>query len=254
MAWIPAGKFVMGDYGGHMDELPRSVVEIERPFWMMTTEVTNALYQQFDPNHDSRFIDQWGKDHVHPGYPANKPHQPVIRINWNRANDFCRWLSEQTGKKFLLPTEAEWEWAARAGTATPFWYGDRNTDFSKYANLAGNEVRLTYTGWEVGSTIHYRHPFPENSIYPLRDKRFTDKWFCVDYIKQLEPNPWGLYDIIGNVWEWTYPEPDSTEGGKVVARGGSWKDRPKYAGSSARVVYEPWQKVMNVGFRPIILD
>ena len=251
--WIPAGEYIMGQLDGMPDERQRKIVRIEKPFWMAETEITNGQYGIFDPDHDTRYLPEEGKDHIVPGYIANHPDQPVSRITFQEAEAFCQWLSEKTGKTVKLPTEAEWEWAARAGTATPFWYGDRDTDFSKYANLAGEEVRFTYTSWDGGSKVHYRRPFPANSIYPLRDSRFTDKWFCVDYVKQYEPNPWGLYDMIGNVWEWTYPDLDRTEPGKVVARGGSWKERPKVAGSSARVIYEPWQKVMNVGFRPIIV-
>jgi formylglycine-generating enzyme required for sulfatase activity len=250
---IPAGEYVMGQLDGLPDERQRKIVKIDKPFWMAETEITNGQFGIFDPEHDTRYLPEEGKDHIVPGYIANHPDQPVARITFREAEAFCRWLSEKIGKTVKLPTEAEWEWAARAGTATPFWYGDRNTEFSKYANLAGEEVRFTYTRWEASSTIHIRRPFPENSIYPLRDNRFTDKWFSVDYVKQYEPNPWGLYDVIGNVWEWTYPDPNLTNNGKVVARGGSWKDRPKFAGSSTRVIYEPWQKVMNVGFRPIIV-
>ena len=96
LARIPAGSFVMGDIDGNLDELPRRPVTIEKSFWMMTTEVTNALYALYAPTHDSRFIDQWSKDHTTPGYPANKPNQPAIRMTWREANDFCKWLSEKT--------------------------------------------------------------------------------------------------------------------------------------------------------------
>ena len=251
--WIPAGEYIMGQLDGLPDEQNRKVVRIERPFWMAETEITNGQYGIFDPEHDTRYLPEEGKDHIVPGYIANHPDQPVSRITFQEAEAFCRWLSERTGNTVKLPTEAEWEWAARAGTETPCWYGDRDADYTKYANLAGEEIRFTYTTWESGSTIHIRRPFGENSIYPLRDNRFADKWFSVDYVRQYEPNPWGLYDVIGNVWEWTYPDIDRTESGKVVARGGSWKDRPKFASASTRVIYEPWQKVMNVGFRPIIV-
>jgi formylglycine-generating enzyme required for sulfatase activity len=229
-------------------------VAMLKPFWISETEITNGQYAMFDPDHDTRYLREDGKDHIVPGYIANHPDQPVARISFREAEAFCRWLSEKSGKTVKLPTEWQWEYAARAGTKTPFWYGDYDTDFSKYANLAGAEVRETYTSWENGSTVHKRRFYGNNSIFPLRDDRFADKWFVVDYVKQYEPNPFGLYDVIGNVWEWAYPDPDNTSNGQVVARGGSWKDRPKVAGSAAKVWYEPWQKVMNVGFRPIIQE
>jgi formylglycine-generating enzyme required for sulfatase activity len=250
---IPAGEYVMGQLDGLPDERQRKVVNIAKPFWIAETEITNGQYGIYDPNHDTRYLDEDGKDHIFPGYIANHPDQPVARISFQEAEKFCEWLSQKTGKTVKLPTENQWEWAARAGTETPFWYGDRNTDFSKYANLAGDETRYTRTQWESGSTIHIRRDFGANSAYPLRDSRFSDKWFVVDYVKQYEANPWGLYDIIGNVWEWTYPE-TTLKPGQVVANGGSWKVRPVFSGSSAKVYYDSWQKVMNVGFRPVIIE
>lgn len=251
---IPAGEYIMGQLDGLPDERQRKVVRIEKPFWIAETEITNAQYAVFDPEHDTRYLREDGKDHIVPGYIANHPDQPVARVSFDESQQFCRWLSERLGKSVKLPTEAEWEWSARAGTQTPFYFGDRAADFSNYANLAGGEVRFTYTSWDGGSKVHLRRPYPEESLFPLREDRFSDKWFVVDYVKQYEPNSWGLYDMIGNVWEWTEPESGTVKKGQVVARGGSWKDRPKVTGSSSRVFYESWQKVMNVGFRPIIVD
>ncbi|MDR1484440.1 MAG: SUMF1/EgtB/PvdO family nonheme iron enzyme [Planctomycetaceae bacterium] len=249
---VPAGEFVMGDVSGLPDERRRKLVKVEKPFWIAESELTNRQYAVYDSEHDTRYLQEDGKDHVVPGYIANHPDQPVARISFNEAKKFCEWLSKKSGKNVLLPTESQWEWAARAGTGTTFWYGDRETDFTKYANLAGDEVRETRTQWENGATLHQRRWYDERQAYPLRDKRWKDKWFVVDYVKQYEPNDWGLYDVVGNVWEWTIPEKDNTPQGKVTARGGSWKDRPKFAGATARVFYESWQKVVNVGFRPII--
>jgi formylglycine-generating enzyme required for sulfatase activity len=262
---IPAGQYIMGQLDGLPDERKRKMVNIDKTFWIAETEITNGQYGIYDPDHDTRYLREDGKDHIVPGYIANHPDQPAARISFQEAEAFCRWLTEKVNKTVTknanqnakqtvkIPTESQWEWAARAGTETPFWFGDRDADFSKYANLAGAEVRETYTTWENGSTVHKRRFYAPNSIFPLRDDRFTDKWVVVDYVKQYEPNEWGLYDVIGNVWEWTYPESGSTQNGQVIARGGSWKDRPKVVSASARVVYESWQKVMNVGFRPIIV-
>ena len=262
MTKIPAGEFVMGSLTGAPNESPRSVVKIPQPFWIGVTEVTNRQYEAYDPEHDTRYLDEDGKDHAVPGYIANHPDQPVARVSWNEAKKFCEWLSKETGKKVDLPTEAQWEWAARAGSAEQFYWGGFDADFSPYANLADAARRFTYTAWEAGSTVHFRRPYPENSVFPLRDDRFTDSWFIVDYVAQSKPNVWGLYDMIGNVNEWTksdykpYPfvetEPSSDAAAKKTVRGGSWAERPKVAGSATRYGYFPYQKVYNVGFRIVI--
>ncbi|MDD2600285.1 MAG: SUMF1/EgtB/PvdO family nonheme iron enzyme [Kiritimatiellae bacterium] len=263
---IPAGQFVMGCRSGYADEQPRAVVKIPKAFAMGATEVTCAQYAAFDPKHDNRYIDEHGKDHTTPGYIANHPDQPVARISWQEANAFCQWLSRQTGRKVRLPTEAEWEWAARAGSDQLFFYGDSDADFSRWANLADASRRRTYVRWDGGSTIHLPLNYPADWLFPLRDDRFTDHWFIVDYVRQYPANPWGLHDIIGNVSEWTasdyapypYNADDGRNSGKLeqlkVARGGSWNDRPVTAGSSIRFPYESYQRVYNVGFRIVIED
>ncbi len=258
---IPAGKFVMGSVEGALDEAPQAVVEIEKPFWISTTEITNDQLRQFNPKHDSRFIDQQWKDHVFPGYPANKPEMPAIRVSWNESIQFCKWLSQKTGLKVNLPTEAQWEWAARAGSDQPWFFG--KTGFEKYANLADKSIGLLAV-----KGVNPR-PVPENQRNLLnnfvpRDSTFNDGRLLPDATGQYQPNAWGIYDMIGNVSEWTrsaykpYPYRhgdgrNKTSGDdKRVVRGGSWRDRPKTATASYRVPYAPFQKVFNVGFRIVI--
>ncbi|MDR1479139.1 MAG: SUMF1/EgtB/PvdO family nonheme iron enzyme [Planctomycetaceae bacterium] len=280
---IPAGEFVMGSVDGFGDERPRAAVRIEKPFWICETEITNRQYAQFDAEHDTGYEGEHGFDHISPGYIANHPDQPVARVSWREAMQFCEWLSKKTGKKVTLPTEAQWEWATRAGTDQAFYFGHRFADFSYDANLADAGLRKTFQTHEgrewdgvdrqrpanfmaqAGSSlIKHRRYFPVGNLFPLRDDRFTDKWFTVDYVKQYNPNAWGLYDTIGNVWEWTrtnyasYPynesdgRNDNNLTSKKVVRGGSHSDRPKVIGSAVRLPYEPYQKIHNVGFRPII--
>ncbi len=260
---MPQGQFVMGSQQGFADESPRAVVKIDESFWMGTTEVTNRQYQAFDAKHDTRYLDETGKDHSVPGYIANHADQPVARVSWQEAMAFCAWLSQKSGRKVTLPTEAQWEWAARAGSDAQFFYGDSDTDFSTWANLADASRRRTFVKWDGGSRVHVRREYSTDSVYPLRDDRFTDKWFIVDYVKQYEPSAWGLYDMVGNVSEWTrsdyqaypYKEDGRNNGDQApqkVARGGSWNDRPRTAGSSVRFAYESYQKVYNVGFRVIV--
>ena len=94
---IPAGEFVMGSYRGEPDAYPTAKVKIDKAFWMAELETTNEQFNVVFPDHDSRFVDQQWKDHVVQGYPANKPEQPVIRVSYNDAMEFCRKLSEKTG-------------------------------------------------------------------------------------------------------------------------------------------------------------
>ncbi len=261
---IPAGAFVMGSLDGAADERPRSVVKIAKPFWMSECELKNGEYARFDPRHDTRYIDQHGKDHNFPGYIANHTNQPVARVTWSRAMDFCAWMSKATHLKVTLPTEAQWEWAARAGTDSDLFYGSRNDDYSKWANLAGREIRWNKVGFQGGPIIMERKPYPPEMNFPLHDERFEDKWFVVDFVAQYEANPWGLKDIIGNVSEWTrssyqpypYQEDDGRNNGdageRKVARGGSWASRPADARSAMRLPYEAFQPVHDVGIRLVI--
>ncbi len=263
MVKIPAGQFVMGDENGFADELPRVATSVDSPFWMASTETTNAMYALFDATHDSRFIDQWWKDHVLPGYPANEPEQPVIRISWKEATDFCAWLSEKTGKKFRLPTEAEWEWAARAGAATPMWFGNIDADFGKYENLSDKQTTKFVVQGVNPQPI--ANPEPYRAFIPRVDS-VDDGNMIATKVGSYAPNAWGLHDMLGNVAEWTasdyrpypYKADDGCNAGdlnaKKVAKGGSWRDRPQWARCGLRRDYESWQRVFNVGFRVVCED
>ena len=261
--WIPAGEFVMGSLAGAPDERPRRVVRIRRPFWMAAAEVSNGQYALFDPAHDTRYVDMHYMDQTVPGHIANHPDQPVARVSWVEAMGFCRWLSGRAGQPASLPTEAQWEWAARAGTETQFFYGSMDADFGRFANLADQSLRWYRMSFDGPSALPRRYPYPPAMNFPLHDERFRDRWHVVDYVGQTEPNAWGLKDMIGNVSEWTrsscrpYPfteddRSDEDPGARKVARGGSWADRPADAGSSVRRAFEPWQRVHDVGFRVIL--
>ncbi len=259
---IPRGEYVMGSLTGDRDEQPRARIRVEKPFWMATCEITNRQYSLFDPDHHSGYIDQHHKDHTTPGYPAYEPDQPVVRISWKQAMAYCQWLSAKTGRKFTLPTEAQWEWACRAGSDAPFWYGNLDTDFGAFANLGDISMKLLAVSGVNPQPI--ANPSPFEDFLP-KDARFNDGAKVVNKVGQYRPNPWGLHDMHGNVAEWTltscrpypYAEGDgrndlSATADKVV-RGGSWYERPKRATASFRLAYQPYQPVYNVGFR-IICD
>ncbi len=249
LSLVPGGEFVMGDADGARDERPRCRVTIGKPFWMGRLEVTNAQYALFDSDHDSRYISHYNKDQSKRGEPAYQPEQPVIRVSWQRAMDFCRWLSDRTGMRFSLPTEAQWEWACRAGTARAFNYGPAGADFAKFANLADKQLnKLT------------RRDSPD--WIPTIDA-VSDGATITTGVGRYSPNAWNLCDMHGNVAEWTrttyrrYPY-DPGDGrdaadpaGRKVVRGGSFYDRPKRARSAFRLSYPSWQVVYNVGFRVV---
>ncbi|MCX5757543.1 MAG: SUMF1/EgtB/PvdO family nonheme iron enzyme, partial [Candidatus Hydrogenedentes bacterium] len=259
-ALVPAGEFVMGGDGAS-DEWPKTAVKIDKPFWLGVTEITNRQYACFDPDHRSGYQDQHHKDHTTPGYSAEGPDDPVIRITWKEAMAFCGWLGTKCGDVSSLPTEAQWEWACRAGADTPFSYGGMNTDFSSFANLADASIALLAVNGINPQPIE--NPSQNEDFIP-KDGRFNDGAKLGAACGSYKPNPWGLFDMHGNVAEWTlttykpYPykavdgRDDGQPLGKKVVRGGSWRDRPKRATASYRLAYEAWQPVYNVGFRVAI--
>jgi len=262
MVLIPAGEFVMGSADGAADERPLAKVRIARPFWMSATEVSNRQYARFNARHDSGFVDQHHKDHTLPGYPANLPDQPVCRVSWNDAREFAAWVSKETKVKADLPTEAQWEWACRAGADRPFSYGGLDDDFSPFANLADLSLRLMAVNGVNPQPI--ANPSAFEDFLP-KDTRFNDGSMVTSAAGKYRPNAWGLFDLHGNVAEWTrsayqpYPYRDEdgrndlAPTGEKAVRGGSFFDRPKRATSSFRLGYRPYHAVHNVGFR-IVCD
>jgi formylglycine-generating enzyme required for sulfatase activity len=241
---------------------PATKVKIEKAFWMSETELTNEQYNVIFPEHNSRYIAQFWKDHVNPGYPANRPTQPVIRVSWNEAAAFCNKLSERIKAKVQLPTEAQWEWAARAGSDSDFWFGNTSSDFAPYENLADKQLsKMAVSGVDPQPMKEDNPSFPFYD-YLLRNRSVDDGSMIVTDVAKYKPNPWGLYDIYGNVAEWTrsdfapYPyQPDAVSAAQQkVIRGGSWIDRPKNATSYIRNSYYAWQPANNVGFRIIMED
>jgi len=249
LVYIPAGKFVMGSNRGLEDEKQR-IVTIKNGFWMAKTEITNEQYACFDPNHDSRLESRHGYQFGVTGYPANTPKQPVVRISNKQAEQFCQWLSKKINHKIKLPTEEQWEYACRAGTTTPFFFGNLNADFTKYANLGDLQLRNF-----VCDPYKYNIPLsknpPEFDDWIPKNNKYNDSSFISAKVGKYQANPWGLYDMHGNVWEWTSSTYGNTS--EKVARGGSWYDRPKRCTASYRISYRPYQPVFNVGFRIIML-
>jgi formylglycine-generating enzyme required for sulfatase activity len=138
--------------------------------------------------------------------------RPVINVSWNDAVAYCEWISKKTGQKYKLPTEAEWEYACKKDTTSKWSFGDDEKELEKYAWYSKNSGNKT-------------HP-----------------------VGELEPNPWGLYDMHGNVWEWCEDWYDSDKKYKVL-RGGSWFNSANRARSSYRPWDDPTVSVDSAGFR-----
>jgi formylglycine-generating enzyme required for sulfatase activity len=219
---IPAGAFVMRGTGGSGATRAR----IDAPFWIGACEVSNAQFACFAPDHDSGFARSLRiQSTERKTRPLNGPEQPVVRVSWHQAMAFCRWLSDRTGLRVSLPTEAQWEYACRAGADTPFWWGGLDPEAGSRANMAGKEI------WAGG------------------DRRFKDGAVASVPVGSLKPNAWGLHHMHGNVAEWTVGGRE-----KRVVRGGSFFDRADWCRAGARYAYPAWQRVYSVGFRVVCTD
>jgi formylglycine-generating enzyme required for sulfatase activity len=223
MVRIPAGSFRMGDIqgGGYADEQPVHRVSVGK-FAMGMYEVTFAEYDKFADATDREKPDDegWGRGN-----------RPVINVSWNDATVYAKWLSNQTGKNYRLPTEAEWEYAARAGTETKYWWG--NTASHEYMNYSGD----TWGGLAKGK----------------------DRWKYTSPVGSFSANKFGLYDTSGNVWEWTCSEYKNKYNGYekqcvstekfLSLRGGSWYNNAGNVRSADRNWDTPSFRNYYVGFR-----
>ena len=179
-----------------------------------------------------------------PGFPQDDKH-PVICINWNDATAYAKWLSKKTGKRYRLTTEAEWEYAARGNTGTARYWGGNPDEACKYANVADTTAQAQIQGATSWSVHHCSDGF----AYTAPAGRF-------------QANAFGLYDMLGNVWEWTEdnyhgnyqgaPDDGSAwQGGgtKRVLRGGSWNSSPPDSRAAIRYASKPEIRFSSFGFR-----
>jgi len=181
-----------------------------------------------------------GYDWANPGFTQGDNY-PVVCVSWNDATAYAQWLSQQTGRAYRLPTEAEWEYATRAGTTTARYWGENPDLACSYANVADRTAQQTYPNWTIHNcTDGYTYPAPVGS--------FT-------------ANAWGLHDVLGNVWEWTcslWQNPyggqekicniNDTSGVRVI-RGGSWSHPPAWVRSANRTGIRPTDRFYGLGFR-----
>ncbi len=225
MVRIEPGTFVMGAEQGEWDERPLHEVTISQPFAMSATEVTNAQFEQFDADH--------GKVRGKLGF-SKAEDEAVVFVSWREAMAFCRWLSDKEGLPYRLPTEAEWEFACRAGTTTAY-----------------------HTGDTLPSALHKNVGV---SWFP--DKR-TPHGNVSLQVGQTPPNAWGLCDMHGNVEEWCLDwhgpyvidsqiDPVGRGDGDFrVTRGGSHSTTLEFLRSSNRSGTLPDDRNWLIGFRVV---
>jgi formylglycine-generating enzyme required for sulfatase activity len=247
MLWMPPGRFWMGSPEDEPErrskEGPQHLVQLQG-FFLAQTPITQAQWRQvadWKPNKGER---AWNQK-LNPNPSHFKGDQlPVESVNWEDAMEFCRRLSQRSGRRYTLPSEAQWEYACRAGTTTPFHWGA--TISRKLANYDGRTVY----GDGVGEKGDYRQLTMDVASFPA--------------------NPWGLHDMHGNVWEWctdhwhgnyegapedgrAWNDEDAKENknemNRRLLRGGSWDYFPAFCRSAFRGSNPPDYRNNGIGFR-----
>jgi len=212
----------MGSSNGESDEKPLHNVRITRPFYLGQFHVTVGQFRQFVE--ESKYDSGTGWRNA---FVVQTDECPVVNMNWNDATAFCEWLSKREGKKHRLPTEAEWEYACRAGTQTKWSFGENEDQLGDYA-------------WYNANSGEQTHP-----------------------VGRKKPNAWGFYDMHGNAYEWCADRHDSrfyasspaddpngpSSGEFRVLRGGSWCSFTRFTRCAIRHKYLPDTRNLNFGFR-----
>lgn len=243
--WIPPGRFLRGspesDSGRFDNEGPQHEVTLTEGYWLAEAPCTQALWQAVTGENPSEF---------------RSPRRPVEQVSWNDCQDFLRALNERVrGLEARLPTEAEWERACRAGTTTSTYAGELEIlggnnapllhDIAWYGGNSGLDFDLD-NGWDSSSWL---------------EKQFEHSKAGTREVRQKAPNGWGLYDMLGNVWEWCADWHGEYSGGPLidprgpdkgsarVVRGGSWFTDAWRVRCAARDAIPPADRGDSVGFR-----
>jgi formylglycine-generating enzyme required for sulfatase activity len=282
---IPPGEFLMGSTEADLEkllrmypnakrewytpELPQHRVRITRPFWLARCQLTRGQFAAFvrdtgyktegeaDGKGGWSWNDSTGKWEQDPkitwrtpGFDQTDEH-PVLVVSWNDAKAYCAWLSKRTGKTVRLPTEAEWEFACRAGTTTWYYSGDDPETLAKVGNVADGTLKRHFPKWQW-ETISAE-----------------DGYVFTAPVGKFQPNAFGLYDMHGNAWDWTEDRHSSDyyqqvarsivedptgppSGSSRVVRGGSWYNHAGYCRSAFRYLFHPSSRNHFIGFRLVV--
>jgi len=233
---IKGGCYRMGDVSGHGDSDEKPVHEVcVSDFAIGKYEVTNAQYRKYAPGYSSG---------NYQGNDLNGDNQPVVNVSYkDEVAAYIRWLNEKSDKRYRLPTEAEWEYAARAGTTTRNYWGSGLGNPCAFANVFDMTSKRTFRSATVDN------------------QKCNDDFRVSSPVGSFKPNAFGLYDMMGNVWEWVSDWYEKYGNGKQqdpqgpasgwarVTRGGSWYDATRHVRASKRSYIEPGFRLYNLGFR-----
>ncbi len=266
---IPPGKFLMGSSKGEegrFEDEEQHEMEITRSFYLGTYEVTRGQFRRFVE--DTRYQTEaekdgqasWGYDATINSFKystqyswrdagfAQTDEHPVVNVSWNDAKAFCDWLSKKEGRKYRLPTEAEWEYSCRAGTQTRYYSGEDSETLASVGNVAD---------------ASFKRRFPRANGTITSD----DGYVFTAPVGRFKSNDFGLHDMHGNVWEWCRDwydaayyknspkyDPQGPEAGSFrVLRGGSFDQSPRYCRAARRNGQEPAHRSGLLGFRVVLV-
>ena len=247
MRWIPPGKFLMGspesEVGRFEQEGPRHEVELIEGFWLADTPCTQELWQAVMGGSEN------------PSY-FRSPRRPVEQVSWDDCQKFLHaFNSRQPGLDLRLPTEAQWERACRAETDGATWLGD-------FEVLGTNAPILDGIAWYGGNSGHEFDLDDGEDSSHWKEKQHPHDRAGTREVKLKNPNPWGLYDMLGNVWEWSSDfwadrylegprsDPAGPAGGAGrVLRGGSWGADARRVRAACRLWFRPVGRDRSLGFR-----
>ncbi len=248
MRWIPPGRFTMGsppkEPGRFDTEGPQHEVILTQGYWLFDTPCTQALWQAVMGDNPSRF---------------QSLDRPVESVSWDECQSFLHKINSRLDDLNLsLPTEAQWEYACRAGTDTATYAGE--------IELLGdaNAPALDPIAWYGGNSgIGFELDNGENASAWLSNRQYHDDPSGSHAVKKKLANPWGLYDMLGNVWEWCLdgmldytqgsevdPEGSTHAGAERVVRGGSWYSSARFVRCACRNRFHPVERNDSIGFRP----
>ncbi len=273
LALVPPGKFLMGSAPDAVEldaatgESPAIAIAFTRPFHVSRREITVAEFRRYveatgaEPAPGCRVWlgGQWvferDRSWRDPGF-ALPPQdaEPVVCVNWEDARGYAEWLSKEGGKRYRLPSEAEWEYVARGGTSFPRFWGERDSNEGAALSLACDFANV----YDSSAVDGYHFPWP--------NARCSDRIAALAPVGQYKPNAFGVFDIIGNVREWVMdcytasyagrPEDARAwtwQGGCELkgVRGGSWASRPRNARAPARGAEPTALRQSDLGFRVV---